>query len=499
MRGRFEHLVPVFGYLGRLLFIFGPVSLSPIIIVLLVKAEPVDLRHLAAYAVPGLGATVLGLLSVRFLPTRELRGREAVLVCALGWVVISAVGALPFCILQGTDYLNACFESVSGFTTTGITMFTGLDDMPRSILFWRALTQWMGGLGILSFFLVLAFQGGAAHVLVGAESHKIFSQRPAPGMFHTLRIIWFIYALFTLVIACLLMLEGVGVFDAVTHSLTTLSTGGYSTHDKSIGFYESEGFAHYRLIEYTIILGMALGGVSFLVHFQVIRGRLGALWGNFETRLFWLILLGVVLIIGGEHLLRTGDGDIEATFRTSLFQTLAILTSAGFSTENIGNKTYFGVAARQIFLLLMVIGSCVGSTSGGLKILRIGILFKMVKRQLTRIASPSSVVAPVAVDREIVPEEEVRRVAALFFAWMFLLAAGGIATALFAGANTAIGPYEAFSGMFSALGNIGPCYISVDNMIALHPVVKIVYIFGMLAGRLEILPVLLLFSRRAWK
>ncbi|RKY23301.1 MAG: TrkH family potassium uptake protein [Planctomycetota bacterium] len=499
MRNRFGYLVPVFGYLGRLLIIFGPVSLSPVIVVLLAGSEPVDFLHIAAYLLPGLGAVVLGILSVGFLPVRGLTGREAVLVCALGWIIISAIGAVPFCILLNTGYLDACFESVSGFTTTGITMFSGLDEMPRSILFWRALTQWMGGLGILSFFLVLAFQGGAAHVLVGAEGHKIFSRRPAPGMFHTLRIIWFIYILFTVVIAALLLFEGLTVFDAVTHALTTLSTGGYSTHDSSVGYYRENGFAHYRLIEYTIILGMTLGGISFLVHYQVLRGRIGALLSNFEIRLFWLILIGVVALIGFEHMAKTGDSDIEATFRTSLFQTLAIITSAGFSTENIGDKIYFGVAARQIFLLLMIIGGCVGSTGGGLKVLRIGILFKMIKRQLIRITHPSSVVAPVVVDREIVPEEEVRRIATLFFAWMFLLAGGGIATAIFAGANADIGPYEAFSGMFSALGNIGPCYISADDMIALHPVVKIVYMFGMLAGRLEILPVLLLFSRRAWK
>jgi trk system potassium uptake protein TrkH len=499
MRNRFGHLVPVFGYLGRLLIIFGPVSLSPVIVVLLAGSEPVDFLHIAAYLVPGLGAVVLGILSVRFLPVRELTGREALLVCALGWIIISAIGAVPFCILLNTGYLDACFESVSGFTTTGITMFSGLDNMPCSILFWRALTQWMGGLGILSFFLVLAFQGGAAHVLVGAESHKIFSRRPAPGMSHTLRILWFIYILFTAVIAVLLLLEGLTVFDAVTHALATLSTGGYSTHDLSIAYYRDNGFECYRLIEYTIILGMTLGGINFLVHYQVLRGRIGALFSSFEVRLFWLILIGVVVLIGFEHVVRTGDSDIEATFRTSLFQTLAVLTTTGFSTEDIGNTAYFGVAARQIFLLLMVIGGCVGSTGGGLKVLRIGILFKMVRRQLVRSARPASTVAPVVVDGEIVPEEEVRRVAALFFAWMVLLFVGGVATALLAGANTNIGPYEAFSGMFSALGNIGPCYISVDDMMALHPAVKIVYMFGMLAGRLEILPILLLFSRRAWK
>lgn len=495
MRNRFGHLVPVFGYLGRLLLIFGPVCAAPIIVVLLSR-EGADVRHVAAYALPAAAATLLGLAGALLLPVKGLGGREALLVCVFGWIVISAAGAAPFCILLNSNWLDAYFEAVSGFTTTGITMLSGLDALPPSILFWRALMQWLGGLGIISFFLVLAFHGGAAHALVGAESSKVFSRRPAPGLFHTLRILWFIYIFFTALIAGLLLLEGLGALDSVAHALATVSTGGHSTHDDSIAFFRG-GSHNYRLIEYTIIAGMALGSINFLVHYQVMRGGFRALWGNFEMRLFWAVLFAAVVVIGGERLLRSGDGDIEAAFRNSLFHVLA-LSNTGFRTEDIGPGGYFGPAARQIFLALMVMGACVGSTGGGIKVLRIGILFKMVRRQLILIARPASTVAPVVVDGEILSGEEVRRVASIFFAWTALLFVGGAATALLA-RSAAIGPFEALSGMASALGNIGPCYISPEDMIALHPVVKIVYIFGMLAGRLEILPVLLLFGRGAWK
>jgi len=498
VRNRFENWKHIGHYLGNLLIIFGPVMLVPLAVIVLATGEEISISSALPYVLPSALSVLCGLLLARLLPSGDLAGRDAALVCVLAWLVIPAFGAVPFVMVRNAGFLNAYFESVSGFTTTGITMFTGLDAMQKSLLLWRAITQWLGGLGILSFFLVLAFRGGAVHVMVGAESHKIFSRRPAPGMFHTLRILWFIYILFTGSIACLLVLEGLSPFDAAAHSLTTLSTGGYSTHDASIGFYQNSGFAHYKLIEYTIIFGMLLGAINFLVHYRALRGEVGALGDNFEIRLFWIIVAGALVLIGSEYLLDNAGANIEETFRRSLFQAVAILTSTGFGTADIGDAAYFGTAARQIFLLLMVVGGCVGSTSGGVKVLRIGILFKMVRRQLSRIARPSSFVAPLVVDGQRVPEEEVRRVAALFFAWMVLLFCGGIVTALFAHTPD-IGPYESFSGMFSALGNIGPCYISVENMIRLNPVVKILYIIGMIAGRLEILPVLLLFSRSTWK
>ena len=181
-------------------------------------------------------------------------------------------------------------------------------------------------------------------------------------------------------------------------------------------------------------------------------------------------------------------------FRTSLFQVVALVTTTGFATTEI-STTYFPAAAKQIFLVLMVIGGCVGSTSGGIKVLRIGVLFKMVSRQIRRLVYGQAVVQPLVVDGEVVNDEELHRIAALFFAWLALLAAGSFVTAVLSGH----GALESASGMFSALGNIGPCYIPTPDMASLHPGIKITYIFGMLAGRLEILPLLLLVSRRTWR
>ncbi|MBN2270162.1 MAG: TrkH family potassium uptake protein, partial [Sedimentisphaerales bacterium] len=360
---------------------------------------------------------------------------------------------------------------------------------------------------ILSFFLIVTFRGAVAHHIYGAESHKISSGRPAPGLFSTLRILWFIYAAFTVLGVAVLTIEKMPFFDSLCHTLTALSTGGFSPHDSSIEFYGLAGHPNYRLIEYTITLLMLLGGMNFLVHYRLFRKDFKALWDTLEVRYWWRLIGVFTLVIGVEHILRSGlwaEGQgkgllavlagVEETFRFCVFQVVSILTGTGFATKSIASD-FFGGIARQLFLAMMVIGGCVGSTSGGFKVLRIAILNRLVGRELFKARVSANTSVDLVVDGKIVPAQEIQRVAGLFFAWIFLLLVGGCITAGLSSHGTA----ESFSGMFSALGNIGPCYISVKDMIAIHPGVKVTYIVGMLAGRLEILPVLMLFSRKAWR
>jgi trk system potassium uptake protein TrkH len=482
------------GYLGALLLMFGFVLVVPLAVQFLYAQQGEVEAPVHTFLVPGAASLFLGLVLKRRKVLAQLDTRRSMILCALAWIAISLVAAAPFVIALGVSWLDAFFESVSGFTTTGITMLTGLDRMPRSILFWRSLTQWLGGLGILTFFLVVTTAGGSAHRLFSAESHKIFSKRPAPGLLHTLKILWGIYAALTGLIVLLLVVEGMSLYDAVSHAFTALSTGGYSPYDASIAHYGGAGYPYARAIEYTLILGMVLGGTNFFIHYRLLTGDVRSLWDNLEARLWWGLLAGATGILVLDRVLRNGWGDVEATIRGCLFQVTAIATTTGFATEDIAGPTYPALS-KQVFLVLMVIGGCVGSTGGGIKVLRIGILFRMVARQIKRVLYGRAVVAPVAVDGEIVDAEEVRRISALFFAWMLLLAVGAGVTALLSG----LGALESASGMFSALGNIGPCYISVGDMTALHPLIKLTYILGMLAGRLEILPILLLFSPRAWR
>lgn len=508
MRNGFLRINCILHFVGGLLEILGLVLLLPLVVVMVYWGQNGDgWVTVTAFVVTAMISFSLGLVLRSKFRKVKLDTTGAMLMCALGWLFASAIGALPFIIAIGSNCLDACFEAMSGFTTTGITVLSGLDDLPRSILFWRALTQWLGGIGILSFFLMVIFQSGGAHHMFGAESHKISSVRPAPGLFHTLRILWAIYATFTVFAAAILTLEKMPVFDAVCHALTALSTGGFSPHDSSIEFYRISGHPNYRLIEYTITFFMMLGGINFLVHYRVLTRDFRALWDNTEIRYWWRLIAGFTIIIIIDHLYKSGVFDalfregtpinlseFERSFRHSLFQVMSILTTTGFGTKDIGSD-FFGALSKQLFLAMMVIGGCVGSTGGGFKVLRVAILNRLILRELLKLRISGNASTGVVIDGKIVPEDEVDRVAALFFAWMALLLVGGGITAI----CSSLGPWESFSGMFSAMGNIGPCYISVPDMIKIHPVVKLTYIFGMLAGRLEILPVLLLFSRKAWK
>jgi trk system potassium uptake protein TrkH len=483
-----------FRYIGALLWVFGLILPLPLVLIPFVSELGFSWSTIAPFIVPAVGSLLLGTLLNRSINLKPLRGSDAVVVVALGWIAISVVGAVPFIMGLKLGFVDALFESTSGFTTTGITVLLGLDDMPKTLLFWRSLTQWIGGLGILTLFSVLVFNGEASHKLFGAESHKVISERPAPGLFSTLKILWSIYSLFTVLVGTALLLEGVNWFDAVNHALTTLSTGGFSTHDASIDHFRQAGFGNYRIIEYTLIVGMSLGGISFVVHYRLLRGKLSALWESMEVRLFWKIVLGATLLVFFNHARIHGfAGSIDA-IRYSLFQVVAVLTTTGFGTKDIG-AAFFPALAKQVFLFLMVVGGMVGSTSGGLKVFRMGVLWEMVKQQVRRIVNPGRAVNPLIIDGEILPAKEIRRISALFFAWLVFLIVGGMITAFF----SSLSPWASLSGIFSALGNIGPSYIPLSQWPELHPVIKLTYIFGMLAGRLEILPILLLFSRKVWR
>jgi len=494
MRHRLDYFLPMLAYLGAVFRVFGLLLLLPLLVLVIYREqEPREVSHLCFMA-PAALALLLGLLLKGTRRLKPLDSRRSMLLCAVAWIGISGLGALPFSLGVPASYLDAYFEAVSGFTTTGITMFNGLDEMPRSILFWRAFIQWLGGLGILTFFLAVVATGDSAHALFSAESHKIFAKRPAPSLFRTLRILWSIYAGYTVLVAGLLVVWGVGVYDAVVHSFTALSTGGYSPYDASIGYYREAGYVHFRAIENVIILGMLLGGINFFVHYRALTGGIRALWDNMEMKLWWIIVAGATALVAVSHFQRFGLVDVWDAVHCCLFQVVSIVTTTGFATRDIATD-YFPPLTAHVFLILMVVGGCVGSTGGGLKVLRIGILFKMIGRQVRHLVHGPSAVNLLTVDGEVIEPEEIRRIGALLFAWIVLLALGGAVTALL----SRYGPWESASGMFSALGNIGPCYIPPAEMGALHPIIKLTYIVGMLAGRLEILPILLLLSRRTWR
>lgn len=482
--------------------------MTPVLVTALTRAGADYSRLFRAFILPGGISSITGLILKRICPASPLSLKDSMAVCTLSWILLAVIGAVPFIVILGTPFIDAFFETMSGYTTTGITMLTGLDHICKPLLFWRALTQWIGGLGIISMFILLGFKGGAAaNKLFMAEGHKVATRRPFPGIFHTARILWLLYIGLTLLQTTLLLLLKIDLFDALTHSFTTISTGGYSIYDDSIAHYRLTGHPYAHLIELTIMVFMIAGGMNFFIHFRIWSGDLKSLWDSTEIRYFWAILLGAILIVWGTsvqsaHSVYTGPGISAARgpaalllhLKDAAFQTVSILTTTGFGTRDIASS-YFAPLARQIFLVLMVIGGCAGSTGGGIKVIRVAILTKLVKVRLFRLSSSRLSRTPLTIDSELVSSKEINTASSLFFVWILLLLIGGGITALF---STCSG-WQSFSGMFSALGNIGPCYISVSDMIGLHPVIKLTYIFGMLAGRLEIIPVILLFSRKFYR
>jgi trk system potassium uptake protein TrkH len=506
VRNRFGTIHTVLNYTGKIFLVFGAVLLLPLVFVPIFGEYRGGYSTILAFAIPSVISMILGIFLKKAFREGKNYAIRSMLICGVAWTGCSAIGAIPFVIGLGTGYLDAYFETMSGFTTTGITMLSGLDTMPASILFWRSLTQWLGGIGILAFVLAIGVKGLGAHRLFSAESHKIDMGRPVPGLFNTVRTLWLIYIGFTLAVFAALSLSGMGVFDSLCHSLTTLSTGGYSPHDASIEHYRLIGHSRYVLIEYIIIAGMLLGGINFLVHYRVIRGKVGALFSGVEMKFFWGIAGSAVVLIlvwryfGSGQIAVQNPGSVsfwktlEENFRITTFQVTSIMTTTGYATKDIASQ-WFGPSSRLIFLALMFIGGCVGSTGGGFKVLRIAILTKVINRELFRLRTPLGSVSTIVVDGEPVRPEEIQRITGLFFVWAAMAAAGGIATAVL----SRFGGIESLSGMFSAINNVGPCFIPATEFPQMSPAIKLVWIFGMLAGRLEILPALLLLSRRAWQ
>jgi len=297
MRNKLHTINIVFSTLGSLLLILGAALLLPLVVVFICGEIQQGLNTWYAFLIPAVITSGCGLLLFLIFSKGKPDTKASMLICSIAWLVFSCLGALPFVFAIKASFLDGFFETMSGFTTTGITMFQGLDNLPKSIIFWRALIQWIGGLGILTLFFAVLYRKGSAHLLFNAESHKIEAVRPVPGLANTIKILWYIYTGFTLCIIILLVFAGMNFFDSICHSFTALATGGFSPYDASIAYYQTAGHANYIFIEYILILGMILGGTNFLIHYRILKGDIKAVADTSEMRSWWgFILIFVALI-----------------------------------------------------------------------------------------------------------------------------------------------------------------------------------------------------------
>lgn len=421
---------------------------------------------------------------------RDLSVREGYAVVSLAWLAVGVVGALPY-LFTGVLAAPAAalFESVSGFTTTGATVFGEIESLPHGILFWRCLTQWLGGMGIIVLGVaILPFLGLGGMQLFRAEVPGPTPERLAPRITQTAKLLWYVYGGLTLAEAVLLTLGGLPVFEAVTHAFTTLSTGGFSPRNASIAAYDS------AWVQYIIILFMYLAAVNFTLHFRA-AVRKPDYWKDAEWRFFTGVVLGAAVLIlgivwlGGDY---RGAG-LERAFRDALFQTVSIATTTGYVTFDYER---WATSAQFLLLGLMFMGGMAGSTGGGMKAMRIYILFRHGIAELKRSLHPRAIVPTRLGDRPV-REGVLQRILAFALFYIVLHVAGVFAIALLGhDLTTSIGSSAA------TIGNIGPGIGdvgAVDNYGWMDPISHLVLIFLMLAGRLEIFTVLLLFHPDLWR
>ena len=438
------------------------------------------------------GLTILVALAVGFLLTFLCRGshgtssiKDGFMIVALTWIMLSAIGALPFVFSREIpSYVDAFFETVSGFTTTGATILTDVEALSRGMIFWRSFTHWIGGMGILVFVVMLMKTTDRSINILKAEMPGPTVDKLAPKSRDTARILYLLYIALTVLETVLLLLGGMGLFDSVVHSLSTAGTGGFGAYNAS-----AANFSPY--IQWVLTVFMLLFGVNFNLYYLLLLGRVRDIFRNTEFKVYLGIIAAAVTIITVDIL------PLYQSFSTSLrqasFQVAAIMSTTGFVTADF---TVWSPLSKTLLLLLMFLGGCAGSTAGGLKLSRIIILCKMARRELRRTLRPR-VVDVIKMDGHRLEEQTAHSVA-VYFA-LYMLCIGALLVAL------SFSPFDLETNLFSSVScfnNVGPAFGMagpVGNYSLYQPVLKLLLCAGMLLGRLEIYPMLLLFVPAAWR
>lgn len=419
---------------------------------------------------------------------KRLTRRDGYCIVSFTWVLFTLSGMLPFYISGGIPSItDAFFETMSGFTTTGATILDNIESLSHGMLFWRSLTQWIGGLGIVFFTIaVLPIFGGGNLQLFSAEATGVTHDKIHPKISVMAKWIWAVYLILTVVETALLMVGGMSLFDAVCHSFTTTATGGYSTKQASISYWNSP------FIEYVVAIFMILSGVNFSLYFMCLKGRGKRLLKDDELRWF-LKSVGILTLVITLALFFQNHYDLESAFRKALFQVATAHTSCGFATDDYNFWPSF---TWMLLIFAMLSGGCTGSTSGGIKNMRLMILARNIKNEFKRMLHPNAVL-PVRVNDHVISPSIIATVNT-FFVFYLLCALAGWTLLMFFG----VGLTEAMSTVISSMGNVGPglgAFGPAFSWAALPDAAKWVLSFLMLIGRLELFGVLLLFYSGFWR
>jgi len=418
--------------------------------------------------------------------------REGYLIVSLGWFAVSFFCTLPY-LLGGTmpDLSDAFFESVSGLTTTGASVLNDIEAVPKGILFWRSLTHWIGGMGIIvltvAIFPLLGIGGVELFV---AEAPGPTSDKIHPRIKETAKRFWLIYVGLTAILCLLLCFSGMGFYDAINHSFATLSTGGFSTKNASVAFYESPA------IQYLLILFMFIAGVNYTVIYYALTRRFKKVWRSDEFKAYALLVVILVAVVTAVVFSKT-ELSLEKAFRDSAFQVVSILTTTGFVTADY---TAWTPALTLFFFILLFVGACAGSTTGGIKIIRHLVFFTNSFLEFKRLLHPKALIR-IKIDRQLVAPRILTHILVFLLIYMIVFVVGSIVmTVILADFEEPL--LTAIGAVATCLGNVGPGIGQVgpmDNFSKIPDIGKWVLSFLMLLGRLELFSILILFMPYFWR
>ncbi len=481
------HARSVFFLVGIIVICVGLSLAGPVAVSLIYgEAETAVLLAKAMLLVAGLGLIVGLIARPRRGEKIQLGNREGVAVVGLSWIFACIAGALPYVLAAHVDFAQAVFETASGFTTTGATVFADIESLPRGILFWRSLTHWLGGMGIIVFSLaILPFMGAGGMQLYKAEVTGPLKDKVAPRLADTARSLWFIYVLLTALLTLALRLEGMNLFEAVNHAFSTIATGGFSTRNASAAVFSP-------LIQWTLIIFMALAGMNFGLHYLALRGRPIAYARSTECLAYMGLIAAGSLIIA-VLLFRAGGGGAEESLRAAAFQVVSLCTTTGFITSDY---LQWPLLTQGILLFFILIGASAGSTAGGIKVMRLVVVYRAIVVEMRRLVHPH-VVEHVKMDGRSLPAGVLQGVLCFvalylglnFFGGLWLMAEGQDFLTAFSAASTCLSNVGPGFGAVGPVFNFGFLPDSALHMLSLL----------MVLGRLEIFTLLLLFLPRFWK
>ena len=419
---------------------------------------------------------------------QQMYAKEGFITVGIVWIVISIIGALPF-VIDGSipSFIDAFFETVSGFTTTGATILTEIESLSKSILFWRSFTHWIGGMGVLIFMIALIPSLGSSTIhLLRAESPGPNPGKIVPKIKETAKILYIIYFVLTVVETICLMMAGLSLYDAIIHALGTAGTGGFSNMNASIAAFNSPA------VEWIITIFMIIFGVNFALYYQLLKGNIKNALKNEELKYYALIIVSAIVLIT-FNIYKIYGNNLGEAVRASSFQVASIVTSTGYATVDFN---LWPTVSKMIIIFLMLVGAMAGSTGGGIKTIRIVIIMKAIKREINKILHPKRIQS-VKIDGKVVEEETISGV------FLFIAAYAVIALiAMFIISFDGFDLVTTSTSVITTLSNIGPGLELVGptgNFAAFSGLSKLVLSFCMLAGRLEIYPMLILFSASVWK